>query len=780
MLLSRYSQFVVTITILLFGYFEVLAFSGGIGSIDDPYRIANITDLKNIEDGTDASYVLVADIDGYNPNEAKCKNFKGKFDGNGFSISLNTTIDYHSATDEWKFGLFKTCTGAELKNLSITGSCAARIYNYKGGDEKNYHLVNKWSNIDAYLTIYFSKFRVGGLCGEAVSSSFIDCYSSVNLIVSTYSTNSGNSYYDYWASDAFIGGLVGAATDCNFERCSSSGTIETKLIDTKWPYREIETVNIPEASAIGGIVGLAVNSELSNCFSTSYFDSKDYRKSNISNGASTGGLIGLSKRAEINCCYFAGGWQVYSPVACLVGNANGMTAKNSFSAVADVLFNGTNLSISNCYCARSEDIEGSGSQSVYGETVNISNLSVKSWFNANIPAWDFSEVWYMPTDSQKFPQFKINAVCSYEGILMYGETLTFESSNPYSPIEFLTDLDDAISVDGNSITLHRAGKFNLTVKQEAKDNFKSLNANYTLSVKKAPLIIGVQDCTMTYGDECPEPILTYDGFVFDDGVSSLTTVPTVLCDASNRSDAGEYPIVLTKGSAENYDITLTNGKCRVMPRELLACPRDAIRKYGDKNPTFTIDYSGFVNGDNRNLISTSPTVYTEADKTTDVGQYDLYCKGGAVHKNYSLKLGLGTLTIEKANLRIGVKNASREVGTLNPPFELTYSGFKNEDNEFSLNQLPIISCDADINSPAGQYPITLSGGEDSNYSFILTDGTLTVYEKPYDSIESVYYGLDYCDVHFYTLSGVLTPMEKLIKGNVYMVVTPKGTYKVIY
>ena len=40
--------------------------------------------------------------------------------------------------------------------------------------------------------------------------------------------------------------------------------------------------------------------------------------------------------------------------------------------------------------------------------------------------------------------------------------------------------------------------------------------------------------------------------------------------------------------------------------------------------------------------------------------------------------------------------------------------------------MPVTACEADINSPAGEYEITVSGAEAENYEFNYVSGTLTV------------------------------------------------------
>jgi hypothetical protein len=93
------------------------------------------------------------------------------------------------------------------------------------------------------------------------------------------------------------------------------------------------------------------------------------------------------------------------------------------------------------------------------------------------------------------------------------------------------------------------------------------------------------------------------------------------------------------------------------------------------------------------------------------------------------------LIVDKAPLTITANDAERRFGEPNPVFTLSYSGFKNGETESVLDELPLITCPANINSPAGFYDIVLSGGSDNNYAYNLVNGTLEV--KILNALEDV-------------------------------------------
>ena len=91
------------------------------------------------------------------------------------------------------------------------------------------------------------------------------------------------------------------------------------------------------------------------------------------------------------------------------------------------------------------------------------------------------------------------------------------------------------------------------------------------------------------------------------------------------------------------------------------------------------------------------------------------------------------LTVVKAPLLITADDQTRAQGQPNPEPTLSFSGFVNGDDESALTTLPAASCEADEDSPAGTYAITLEGGEAANYELTLADGILTVTEPPHQT-----------------------------------------------
>ena len=82
--------------------------------------------------------------------------------------------------------------------------------------------------------------------------------------------------------------------------------------------------------------------------------------------------------------------------------------------------------------------------------------------------------------------------------------------------------------------------------------------------------------------------------------------------------------------------------------------------------------------------------------------------------------------VAKATLTITADSKAINISEPLPELTMSFSGFVNGDDQSSLDQLPAIATTATASSPAGVYPITLTGGSDANYDFNLVNGQLTI------------------------------------------------------
>ena len=314
---------------------------------------------------------------------------------------------------------------------------------------------------------------------------------------------------------------------------------------------------------------------------------------------------------------------------------------------------------------------------------------------------------------------------------------------------------------------------------------KNYEINYqdgTLIVEKAPLTITPDDVVKTYGDDNPS-LLTYTctGLKLNETEDeALSLKPTVITDAKLSSPAGSYPIIATGASAKNYEIAYEQGTLTVEKAVLDIWLENETVAYGNE-PEYKLYFNGWKLGDGEADLDILPNVVTLANVKSYPGSYVISLEGG-LDNNYSYNLLKYTryLNIEKAVLDVTVLDATKAYGQPNPAFVLEYEGFKNNDTENDLERRPTVTCDADENTWYGEYPIRLSGGYDSRYTFNLHDGVLTILPEGTSITETEVEGLSIrCEngsivitsesgvnaVEVYDIGGQLVASEKDVNGS---------------
>ena len=272
------------------------------------------------------------------------------------------------------------------------------------------------------------------------------------------------------------------------------------------------------------------------------------------------------------------------------------------------------------------------------------------------------------------------------------------------------------------------GTYPITVSQGTVTGATVNGIAGVLTITKAPLNVKADDKTRLEGTDNPALTVTYTGFKNGETDAVLETKPTVTTTATKTSAPGTYPITVSGGSAKNYVLNYINGTLTVTEGQLTLTAKSYSREYGEPNPAFGFDQSG------TSTLRGTPEITCSATKTSPVGTYDIVISKGSV-ENKNVTYVNGTLTITKAQLTVTANDAYRFEGEPNPVFTLSYSGWKNGEDESVLTKKPVATTTADENSGPDVYDIVVSGGEATNYYFKYVNGALTVIEK--DGIEDV-------------------------------------------
>jgi trimeric autotransporter adhesin len=303
------------------------------------------------------------------------------------------------------------------------------------------------------------------------------------------------------------------------------------------------------------------------------------------------------------------------------------------------------------------------------------------------------------------------------------------SLNTAQPIVYTSSNPAVATIVGGNIHITGAGTATITASQATDGFYPAASIAQPLTVSKTPLTITADNKTKFQGQANPTLTITYTGLVLGETSAALLTQPVITTTAVTASPAGTYPITVNGATSNNYTITFVNGTLTVQPQQnqTITFAAPATKTYGNAdfaagatstNTTIPVTLaSSNVNvatiiGSNIHIVGAGTTTIT-ASQAGNAG----YFPAPDVAR---------TLTVNKANLAIRVRDTLRTQGQPNPPFTITYTGFVL--GETAANLLtPVVASTAatDISSP-GYYPITLSGVTSNNYNITLTNGRLTV------------------------------------------------------
>ena len=246
---------------------------------------------------------------------------------------------------------------------------------------------------------------------------------------------------------------------------------------------------------------------------------------------------------------------------------------------------------------------------------------------------------------------------------------TIQSSTGYDQAAILinggmVDLGTASSPGGNTLNLNGNGGF-----LQDSTSVPVSGRGDTLEVNGAPL--AATDLSLTTLDSSTSSTTYGQSVTLTADVQAANPTdgtPTGgvdFVDATTGADLGTAPLsvgvaqltttALVAGTDEitarylghsTFAFSLATLTETVAPVALTITANNQAKVYGQANPSLTVSYSGFVNGDNAASLTTPPTVTTTATTLSSVGSYPITA-AGAADANYTISYVAGTMTINQ-------------------------------------------------------------------------------------------------------------------------------------
>ncbi|ADY14311.1 YDG domain-containing protein [Sphaerochaeta globosa] len=265
-----------------------------------------------------------------------------------------------------------------------------------------------------------------------------------------------------------------------------------------------------------------------------------------------------------------------------------------------------------------------------------------------------------------------------------------------------------------------------------KDNYLKPvdDASFAGTITRKALTANLPSIQLSKEYDGTTAVFTTSGSLDEDDVIPGDDVQIHAQASYNSATAGDEKTItvtynLRGDDANNYTLLADSSNSSlpgvISKRRLTATVGNHTKIYGQANPSFTVNVTGFVNGETASTAGdyVAPIASTAATTTTDTGNYEISISGGSA-TNYSFNTSdTGTLTINKATYDMSAVSFTDKTVTYNGTEQsLPISG--------TLPSGVTVSYTDNAKTDAGTYTATAHfSGDATNYEAI-ADKTATL------------------------------------------------------
>ena len=227
------------------------------------------------------------------------------------------------------------------------------------------------------------------------------------------------------------------------------------------------------------------------------------------------------------------------------------------------------------------------------------------------------------------------------------KTITYGAAAPAYTVTFtgfVNGEDESVintkpSARSSYVQYNNVGEYSITVGRGSDNNYKFVYEPGTLTVEQKAVTVAFDDYEgLIYNGQEQNISANVSGTVNgDDAGLTLSYNKTV-------KDAGSYTATAAIFNG-NYVLTgTTTQNFSIAKATLTATADDKSITYGDASPAYTVTYTGFVNGENKNVIDTQASATSSYNQYNNVGEYAISVSG-ASDNNYDFVYQSGMLNV---------------------------------------------------------------------------------------------------------------------------------------
>ncbi len=295
----------------------------------------------------------------------------------------------------------------------------------------------------------------------------------------------------------------------------------------------------------------------------------------------------------------------------------------------------------------------------------------------------------------------------------------------------VSSLDGSLIYLGSSQGAVDAGTYAISPGGMTGKNYTIIYVDGELAIGAAQLAITAIDASKTYDGLAWSGGngVSYSGFIGDDTEAVLDGALTWSGDAQGAVNAGSYAITPGGLDSDNYSISFIDGQLTVDPAALSVIAKNASKTYDGLawSGGNGVTYSGFVNGENEDVLGGALGYFGNSQGAVDVGTYVL-TPGGLASDNYVIAYTDGSLTVDPARLTITANDIEKFFNGLahTGASPVSYSGFVDGESPAVLQGTLSFAGTSQGATGIGDYTITPGGLGGKNYLVDYVDGTLKI------------------------------------------------------
>ena len=318
------------------------------------------------------------------------------------------------------------------------------------------------------------------------------------------------------------------------------------------------------------------------------------------------------------------------------------------------------------------------------------------------------------------------------GIKTYGDP-DFDagaSSSSGLPVTLTTNNPLVATVINGNIHIAGAGMAIITASQSGNNLFyPAVDVNMMLSVNKAVQTIEFAALPpATYGDDDIILTASASSLLEVTFISGNTEVAVIAGNQLHILKAGSVMITASQPGDQNYNPAPDVSRNLIVNKadQEITFPEPAPVVYG--SPEF--DPQAYASS------GLPVTYFSDNSLVAEINDSKIYIKGTGNSVIHAYQPGNEnfnpadeksvTLYVTKAPLTIKAENQTKTFHTENPEFTYTCTGFVYGEDISVLDELPSADTEAQADSPAGDYTISVSGGSDDCYELNYEPGILTI------------------------------------------------------